>query len=228
MNVIERIRKRHGMEDGVEVGVRSSFGADAVVDTESGNRDLIVVATTDDVDLDDEVVVPSGADTTYFFGNKRIFVDHEYTVDKYVAVLRKAMAYPSVNDHRAWKVRMRVRPGPLGDDVLTIARESGIGSSIGFEPIRSGPPTDDEKAQYAKAGRSPRSVVRQWRWLELSLTAMPCNVMCQGGMASVDSTRAVALDEMVTKGLIRRETARAFGLPDAPKRGRIVVVRSHA
>lgn len=222
--IVERIREKHGLADIDPIGVRGSFGKDAVVDTENGNRDLILVATTDDIDLDDEVVVPGGADTSYFFQNRSIFVDHQYDVTRCVGKLRKAIAYPSASNHRAWKVRVSVANTEIGDDVLEIARVGGIGSSIGFKPIDMGPPTEAESVKYAKGDAVPGSIVRTWKWLELSITAMPCNVACQGGGVALDDSKAGLLDELVTKGAIRRATAAAFGLPDAPKRGRVVVL----
>lgn len=223
-SITDRIRKHNRLDDGALIGVRGSFGKDVEVDTSKGNRDIIVVANTDDIDLDDEVVVPSGADTSYFFKNGKIFVDHWYDTDRCVASLRKAMAYPSPGDHRAWRVRMRVMETELGEDVLTIARESGIGSSIGFEPVSYGPPTEEESKRYDRGNGPPRSVARKWKWLELSLTCMPCNVACQGGVARVDETRSAVLDELVTKGRIKRASAVAFGLPTTPKRRPMIVV----
>lgn len=205
------------------LGIRSSIGKSVSVETDAGKRDIVITATTDDVDLDEEVVVPSGADTTYFFANGQVFADHQYEIHNQVGGLRKAMAYPSAHDHRAWKIRIRVTERPIGDDVLTIAREFGIGASIGFSPVEYGPPTDEELKAYTK-GVKPRSVVRRWRWLETSLTAMPCNVSCQGGVVTEPSgQRSAMLDELVTKGRIRRESAAAFGLADAMPKARIVV-----
>lgn len=216
--IIERMRKHHRLADDVPLGVVAVFGKDVEVDTSRGNRDIIVTANTADVDLDSEVVVPSGADTGYFFKNGQIFANHDYGVA--VASLRKAFAIPSAADHKAWKVRMRVYSTQLGSDLLTIAREGGIGSSIGFEPTEYGPPTEVEAKQYGGA----RTIHRRWKWLELSLTSMPCNVACQGGMVGVDETRAADLDRMVTKGLIQRDSAVAFGLPVRPAERRRVLM----
>lgn len=224
--IIDRIRNRHHLGASSPIGVRGSFGKDVEVDTNNGNRDILVIANTDDIDLDTEVVVPRGADTSYFFKNGKIFADHWYDLDKCVGSLRKAIAVPNTQDHRAWKVRIRVASTPLGDDVLTMAREAGIGSSIGFEPTDFGSPTEEEEKAYGRDGVVPKSVVREWKWLELSLTCMPCNVACQGGVMSVDETRIAAMDDLVTKGRIKRESAAMFGLADAapPPRGRVIVM----
>lgn len=206
-----RIRAHHKLADSTPVGVRGSFGHDVKVDTEKGNRSITLTANTDDIDNDAEVVMPAGADLTYFEANKSIFVDHEYTHDKWVGKMRRLAPVKIGDEHRAWKVVMQARRTPLGDEMLTVAREMGIGCSIGFVPEQYGPPQESDPDRY----KSAASVVRAWKWLELSLTPLPCNVSCQSDAERVDESKASDLERLVTKGLIRRETAAMFGLPGA-------------
>ena len=220
MNVVDRIRMKNP-EIGSEahIGVWASFNKDVSVDTDNGNRDIIVVANTDDIDLENEVVVPSGASMDYFASNGKVFVDHDYSFGSAVGAVRKngIVAFPSLSDQRGWKVRvgmLSLKGNPVPDDILTIAKEVGIGVSIGFEATDYGPPTDEEEKRYTGKGGPPKSVVRSWKWIELSFTAMPCNVACQSQAVVVDDSRAASLEGLVTKGLIQRQSARAMGLPE--------------
>lgn len=214
--LVERIRSRHlWLKSTDAVGVTASFGKATQVDAE--NRSIRVTANTDDVDLEDEVVVPSGADTGYFFANRKIFLDHDYTFDKCVGVLRAAAPRPSAKDHRAWMCHLHIYDlsrSPYGNDILTIAEEGGIGTSIGFVAKDYGNLSKEEQAAYTKGGKSPSSIVRSWKWLELSVTAMPCNVACQSvAGAKADDSKMGILDNLLTKGRIKRETATALGMP---------------
>jgi hypothetical protein len=237
--MVERIRA-HRMamgRSGDRVGVVSSYCAKAKVDTEGNNRDIVVTATTHDLDSQGEVVLPKGAlPDSYFFANRAVFVDHWYDKDHTVGAMRYAKMVPDSDNPTGWRVRLSVLSTPLGDDILTAAREMGIGASIGFEPIEGGKPAPDEERAFARNGRRVEWVHRVWDWMETSLTFMPANVACRGGVVSGGDFERMAadLDRLVCKGVIRRESARAFGLPDVPavpppgspaRRKRVVVVR---
>lgn len=183
-------------------------------------RDLYVIANTDAVDMAGEVVVPAGADSLPFRINGKIFVDHRYDTGSVVAGLRDIVAFPNPNNIREWRVRMRVRRGQLGDDILAMAREIGIGSSIGFEATAYGPPTDEERAKYSGPKPFTGAIIRSWRWFELSLTAMPCNIACQAieVPGRVDDSKAADVERLVSKGTIKVETAVALGVPLVGKR----------
>lgn len=210
--LIERIRKHHPHLKDKPIGVVGMHGKAETVNTDS--RTLWVVANTADVDCDDEVVVPSGADLAYFNRNKAIFVDHRYTLDQHVATARAIKPVFTGTNHAAWKVHAYVLPlenNRLGNDILTIAREATIGVSIGFEPTDYGSPTPQEKAAYTKGGREPESIVRKWSWVELSFTAMPCNVSCRSSTQTTLETNGAKLEELLTKSLIDKSSAEALG-----------------
>lgn len=220
MNVIERIRAKHPeIGSDAQIGVWASFNKDVSVDTSNGNRDIIVVANTDDIDLENEVVIPSGASRDYFEANGKVFVDHDYSFGSAVGAVRKngIVAFPSLSEQRGWKVRvgmLSLKGNPVPDDILTVAKEVGIGTSIGFAATDHGPPTDEEAERYMGKKGPPDSVVRKWDWIELSFTAMPCNKACQSQEMIVDDSRAASLEGLVTKGLIQKQSARALGLTD--------------
>lgn len=148
---------------------------DVSVDRTGSNRDILVVANTASIDCDNEVVVPEGADMTYLGRNAKVFVDHRYDINSMVGGIRNG--YPKLVDG-AWHVKFGVRRSDLGDQILRDAEDFGLGVSIGFDALEAGPPTEDELKAYGK-GREFRSIVRKWHWIELSVTAMPCNVDCQ-------------------------------------------------
>jgi len=219
MKLVDKIRSKHPELGGdAQIGVWASFGKDTTVDTEGGNRDITVVANTDDIDLDNEVVIPSGADRSYFESNRKVFVDHDYTMGSHVGSLRRngLSAYPSFAEQKGWLARIGMLKisSPVPDDILSVAREVGIGVSIGFAATDVGPPTEDEAKRYEGKRGAPASIVRAWDWIELSFTAMPCNVSCQSRVEVLDDTRAASLEALVTKGKIQKASARALGLPD--------------
>lgn len=200
------------------VGVVAGWSGKMTV--EGDGRTVQAVANTDDIDLDDEVVVPSGLTPGYFAKNKSVFVDHMYDMGSYVGQLRELKAFPGEGDaQRGWLARVHMVDTPLGNDVLTLCRETGLGVSIGFRATDYGPPTSDEKKRYTRNGITPKSVVRAGELLELSFTAMPANVSCR--TLSIGEAKSAAMDQLdrlVVKGRIRRETAAAMGLTDAQKR----------
>jgi len=219
--MIERIRTRAKSRAdlaGVEIpsiGVVSSWGKGATVDEEKGNNDIIAIANTADIDLDDEVVIPAGLDPSYFKANKQVFLDHEYGTDKAAGFLRSISAYPSTRDHQAWKVRIGLYDNDQGNAVKQIVKASGqIGLSIGFFPTDHGPPTDAERKLYERDGAKLVSVVRAADWFELSFTPLPCNVSCQGQFASGGEKQMRVLRGLVDEGKVDKKIATLFGVDD--------------
>lgn len=224
--MIERMRAKHWLGDEAKLGIVASFGTKSVVDTDRNNRDLLVVATTDDIDLDDEVVIPGGADLSYIRQNRKVFADHRYEVESIVGQLRSLSPWPTKKAQRGWLARVRLATNPIGEAVKLIVEETGsIGASIGFEATDFGPPTDDEKKLYSRGGREPKSVVRSYKMLELSLTAIPCNVACQTmGFALGDESKSERIVSMVKSGRIDRRAASMLGVPVQSVRKRKIVV----
>jgi hypothetical protein len=230
-SAIQSLRDRYYLKADAPVGIVGSYGLECkAVEAGPTNRDIIVVANTDDIDLVKEVVVPSGADTSYFFANRKVYVDHCTNTPACVGTLRSAVLR-QVNGREAWQVRIGLygfKNNPLVEDIWTIAQDGGIGVSIGFIPLDWGKPTPEEVKTYSRNGESPQSVCRRWKWLELSIASQPMNVACQtvGTVSGKTDPRAekrlALLDSLVTKGRIRRETAHLLGLPK-PKRHVLVL-----
>jgi phage head maturation protease len=170
------------------------------------------------VDLEREVVLPSGLNVTdYLLQNRNLFVDHNYDVCSSVAVCRDM-----VMDSRGWKCY-----GSFHDDLtnpyvracIALAKAGTLAMSIGFEALDYGAPTPEERAAYPGV----ECVVRKARVLEVSYTAMPMNVTCRQIAANIDAAAANA--EKSRKALAdARISDRVMGdLGIKPKR--VIIVR---
>jgi hypothetical protein len=230
-SITDAIRTRHLLNPQTPIGVRGIIGKDVTVQENAQDRFLTVTATTDDIDEDGEIILPDGADTEYFFQNRQVTVDHSLSTRDVVGSLHSANLKPN-----GWVLRIRMyklASSLFADDILTIAREVGIGVSIGFVPTVYGPPTPQELAKYGKTGKTITNVIRKWKWVELSIAAFPCNVNCRSLNTSANKGKMAALNELVTKGRIQPQSAKALGWSSlgtnvsmvVPKR-RIIVVDS--
>lgn len=131
----------------------------------AGQPEIIAIANSAAIDLQQEVVVPSGADTSYFFGKRTIYLNHNY--DWPIGSLRSATL-----KNGQWLCRFAFASTPQAQEVSTLVAEGIVrGVSIGFVATDYGAPTADEAKTYGPM----RSIVRKWLWLELSVTPMPCN-----------------------------------------------------
>jgi len=205
--LIDRIRKNPNV--GTKTfGVVASYGKVTEIDEDGEKNDIIAIANTGDIDLDDEVVIPEGAERDYIEKNRQVFVDHNYGINDAAGVIRSMSLKGG-----EWRVRIRLYDNEAGRAVKAIARSAGqIGLSIGFFPVDYGPPTDEEIEKYARGGKSPSSIVRRWSWFELSFTALPCNVSCQGSIVQGDGGKMLdTLGEMVDRGEVDKRVAVMLG-----------------
>lgn len=177
--LIHKVARRHARKEALVRLRRCGLRLDHK--DASNDTGRVFIATTADVDLDREVVVPAGAVTDYFFKNRTIFLDHDYT--KPVARLR----YASLKGGR-WVVNMTFGRSALAQEAQQNVDDGVVnGCSIGFIPIDHGRPTIDEVKTYGPH----ESIVRSWEWLELSLTGLPCNLAAQVAMQSEEKSRHV-------------------------------------
>jgi hypothetical protein len=233
----QRIIEKNGLAKNAEVGVFSSFGKGQTVDM--GAREIFVIATTNDIDLEKEVVVPEGANVAPFMRLRNIFVDHEYEFKYCVGKLRNAPSpfFGPDGLMKGWKCRLYISDlpnNPYPNDILTLAQDGGICVSVGFGATDAGKPTLAEVKRYSQDGVTPKSIVRAWDWYELSATMFPMNLAAQQvGLATTGDTvksykqdqlldyRLGVFDNLLCKGKVSRATAEAFGFPlnekDAPK-----------
>lgn len=230
-NLQYRLKQHPGISEETTVGVVSSFGKGAEVVTKGDRtRDIVAVLTTSDIDLEDEVLVPEGADLSYFRRNGVIFADHQYDMTDYVGDLRAITPMYGVDKAtiKGWKIRFHVCDGLMGQTVQKIVEHRGkIGISIGFKTVDYGPLDEAEKRLYTQNGKVPRSIVRAYEAFEGSTTLLPCNVTCQSiGSSDFKSITKSAqieellhdVDDLVRLGIITREAAARLGMPITPKR----------
>ena len=206
--LIERMRATHHIKDGDKLGLVSTGSNKTSVD--ENNRELIVIANTADVDLDNEDVLPQAAALDYILRNRKVFAAHRNNTEHCVGTIRNIRKYPSEKNHTAWRVRLKLNNSPLANDTLEIAREGGIGVSIGFQAIEAGPPTEEEQRKYGNDS-AVETVIRRWSWLELSTTCFPANVSCQTLDAQeLKGATDELLETLITKGRISEEGRKFF------------------
>lgn len=177
-DVITKMRGRHGLKSGQAVGVAGFHCKEAAIS--EAESDVEAVMTTVDVDLDDEVVLPSGADLSYFnaTSQRKVFLDHCYDMASNVGVVRFINPFPNAEKPIGLKARIHIyrrMKDSRCDDLLERIKQGGMGMSVGFIPMEVGEPSRDEVVLYPKA----ESIVRRWKMLEVSFTSLPCNVRCQ-------------------------------------------------
>jgi hypothetical protein len=210
------------------LGIKSTVQEFTRVKAGETGYDYIAIANTVDIDLEDEVVRPDGADKTYLEANRMMFADHNYGTNDVVGKIRAiSRVYGPGGMQTAWKVRFRPSESTeVGRTTKALIEElGGIGVSIGFIAQEYGAPTAEEKALFIQSGETLRSVVRAWKWFELSTTALPANKSCQTQGMVVDEKYAAEVERLVTKGVVTRQGASRLGLPITPERTMFPVER---
>jgi hypothetical protein len=213
------VRKSLSLADDVEAKALD-LATDMTV--QGDGRTIDAIATTDDIDIEGEVILPNGCTMDdYFFKNRKVFCEHEKHKDMAVGYMRRADPFFRGGEQRGWRLQTYCYPNQLGNDVLMMAKNGGIGMSIGFFPIKRTKPTEEEIKKYGR-GKSFSAVISQWHWMETSFTAIPANVACQSLGVVADKSASV-IDNLLCKGLIARSSARAVGFP--VQEGKRLVVR---
>jgi hypothetical protein len=214
-NVIQTIKDRHNLSVNDEVGLIGTINTKSTVDR--ANRHIFATATSNFVDLTDEVVVQDGIDWSYLDANRKILVDHVNSVDTLVGTLVNRKAVTKIINQKLvtqrWDILVHVLPlekNKYCDDILTIAEHAGIGMSIGFQVLEKGTPTKEEMALY-NGGKPFSSIIRKAKILEVSFVACPCNVEAQS-MDVQASKRKAAIAELANKQMIDEHTANLLGV----------------
>ena len=152
-------------------------------------------ANTAAVDLEQEVVVPSGGDVrSYLTMNGGLFVDHQYDILSAVAKCKRMALDPF-----GWLCTgqfIETMDTAYARACVALAKAGLLAMSIGFEALDWGAPTKQEQAAYPGV----MSIVRAWKALEVSYTAMPMNVTCR--LVSTNMDAAAENAEKCRKSLI--------------------------
>jgi len=153
--------------------------------TKAGPFEILSWATRNTVDMEGEVVIPDGADTSYFSKNRTLFVDHEYDIMKAVGKMRNMKMTP-----QGWLLRgalVNNPENPYRNQVQSLAEAGNIGMSIGFEVLDASAPNEQERKAYPNA----RGIIRAWKLLEVSYTAMPMNQDCQSDLVPMSQPEPI-------------------------------------
>lgn len=211
MNYIESLRDRHkaaGEPDKIGARFGQLFEQKAAEEPNQGGRMLITaIATTSGVDLENEVIVPAGADTSYFKAARAVYYCHD-TYSLPVASLRNLTMVDG-----GWRVQASTINTEFSRDVAICIAEGAInGGSIGFLRTNAGNPTPEELAMYGPH----EYITRQWKWLEWSITPFPCNPEAMIESASMSKglpdSSASTISRLLHKGKIGRKSATMLGL----------------
>jgi HK97 family phage prohead protease len=208
-SLIERMRDQHKLKEGDRLGIKFALNTEVKVDGEA--RTVRAIANTAAIDLQDEVVIPSGAEKdsmgqpVYFGQARTIFLNHDYTQP--IGKLRTAH-----EDRGGWQTFFHVsdKTQTARETFLLIQERIINGVSIGFKANDWGRPTTEEIKLYGPAS----AVVRKWTWIELSVTPVPCNP--EAWITDVKSAPAddvvTEIRKMVAGGHVSGVTAKALGV----------------
>lgn len=216
MTLKQKIRKHHGLKSDDRVGVRGSLSP---FDPAGSDGFYFATVNTAAIDGDDEVVIPSGArvderkQPVYFWQAKSIYLNHDYEI-------LPIGAARSLRLRSEWRMQFYVTDGTQAGRDVRVCIDEGIirGTSIGFIAEEYGPPTDEEVAVYGPAG----NIIRKWKWLETSVTPMPCNIEAlidtpDPVKVELSDEAAKSLETVVGKGWVSRATAEVLGWKPARK-----------
>ena len=180
-----------------------------------------IVAMTDQIATDQLIVVPKGCDDTYIKNNrKRVFLDHDTDFYSCVGTLRD---YKILDTQITANVALAKSHEDYAQ-LIGLIRDVGVGTSIGAEIVEMTPPMKGDPAHYFGAKR----IIREWRWMELSLTMMPADVWSQAEGERVAGPELVrSLTRLHAEGRVGARLVRRLGvdLAPAPVRRKIVYVR---
>ena len=139
-------------------------------------RTCVAYISTDTVDEEGEVVLPSGIQTNRFQQTGTVFWNHNY--DDPVATCQ----YLEVNDNGVvasthFPERPEGHDGEWRPDAVLALVAAGLcrGVSIGFSYLETREPTAKDKQQFKSTGNKLSKVVSKSRLLEYSFAPLPMN-----------------------------------------------------
>lgn len=181
------------------------------VDNQGFKTDVSLI-TTDDVDRDNEVVLPGGIDMADFMKSPTVFFNHEY--DKPIG---RAMYVDKVKNGLRAMTRYAKRPtpweGPWLPDALHSMAQEGIatGKSIGFIPLEMREVTPED-LQARPDWKDAVNIIVRAIMLEFSFAPLPAN---QNALTLAVSKKLV--DRATLKMLGRELPTRTVVFIPAPK-----------
>lgn len=175
------------------------------------HRTISGFISTDDVDEEGDVVLPSGLDDSYYKDHPTLNLYHNH--EKPIGRCRDY----TVKAHGVW-AKYELGDDVMGEQALKLIRSNIIGGfSIEWNPrvLVASPPTHAEKQMY---GDECRRVFREWRLT--AVAAVPCPM---NGKAKIDGKSMDRLTRMVADGAISPEIASVFGIETPPPKPKVRV-----
>jgi hypothetical protein len=179
MDILQKIKEHHDTDTSPRVAFIPSLMKTKSVDIET-NAEFSGVATRQVVDLEGEMVLSDGLDWEYALNAKAMYLNHDYTQDP----VAKLLSVKKVTD--GWYFRgVFMKSCEHARKTHAIASELGqFGVSIGFLPIDSGRPTQDERTKYGPCD----IITRKAKVLELSVAWMPASDKTWANMSEAART----------------------------------------
>jgi len=196
---IDRIKSNPAHKDLAIADFGFAVGEMSGITINREQRLITGTLSTPTIDEEDEVLVAVNFDRSYFPNRvKTLYIDHDYAgYPLGVGHCRKLYEQGGNLVAQSYITKL-----PIGDDLITVIEEGTLRHyTIGANKTNRRHPTLDEVNIYGPCN----TIVTEGQLLEYSFTTMPCNA-------------DAALDEMVSKSRIRRDSAVAFGLKDTPVR----------
>jgi HK97 family phage prohead protease len=165
MTLLDNIASHHKISDAASVGIKR-----ATIDkmeTSTSQRMISGIVCTDSLDMEGEVVVPAGLDTSYFPERvKAVYLNHNYD-ELPVGTCRRL-----VRDGDGWYCSTFITRNPIGNEILVAIEEGALnGFSIGMIVMSARPPTEEDTRVFGWCDR----VIDGAKLLEYSIVSMPAN-----------------------------------------------------
>lgn len=143
-----------------------------------GSREVIAVISTDAIDREGEIVIPSGLIKTNYGGNPVVMYSHNWQSEHAVGTeslpIGTTRWVKQVNNTIVAKYYVSDKT-QFARDIFGLLQDGVLKAhSVGFTVLEESPPTPDEirdNPEWANA----RNIVRQWELLEFSVVPIPCN-----------------------------------------------------
>lgn len=163
------------------------------VNAQEGQQEVVAILSTDTVDRDQEVVLPSGIDLRAYRKNPVVLFGHQMSLP-----VARAL-YTQIQDEKLI-AKAKFASTQFAQDIFKLYQEKVLRAfSIGFMPKTGGPPDEKEileKPAWAKA----RWIIRTSELYEFSCVSVPAN--------------PEALATAVSKGFLCNETLEHLHISD--------------
>lgn len=168
--ILQTIADRHAVK-AEKVGLKT-FACS--LKAASKGRNFTATITSDRMDRDDEVLIPSGMIPSEFMKGKRtIFWNHDYGMP--IGAAKTLKQFDNRWESEAFLAENTQKIADFFPDYVWSLMEQDIlgGVSVGFVPVETRRPTQKD---YERYGDRLRNVVSKWKLLEWSIAPLQANI----------------------------------------------------